>query len=166
MLPIAIVSHQTKYRIRLRIPSKKQDATYFEELEHALGRCRGVREVTCNARTASVLVHHENIPQEVIKYAEQKRLFMAERQGSEAPAMRLSDRLNQKFVRVNQAVSDLTQREIGIKDMAFFSLVGLSAFQVFQKKILPPSVTLLWYAVSLHLLSKQPPSKRENSPLT
>jgi hypothetical protein len=161
MSPKATISHQTSSRLRLRIPAKRRDATYFSALQEELSHCLGVVRVETNAVTGSVLVHHRSDPQAVLDYAEERQLFSAgTEKDSKSQPNPISDRLSRQFAKVNQSLGDLTRGEIGLGDVALLSLIGFGVFQIFKKKILPDGVTLLWYATSLHLLGQQATPKR------
>ncbi len=57
--PRATVVHQMAGRTRLRIPDKRRDQPYFDQVADRLRELPGVTQVEANATTASVLIEHE-----------------------------------------------------------------------------------------------------------
>ena len=57
-LPTAFVSHSVPGRVRLRVPSMRQKEDYFARLREQLASVPGMRRLTTNTRTASVLIEY------------------------------------------------------------------------------------------------------------
>ena len=55
----AYVVHRTANRLRLRVPARKLDHSYFQGLKARLAGFPGVRSVEANPLTGSVLVEHD-----------------------------------------------------------------------------------------------------------
>ena len=58
MLPAAFIEHQLPHRLRLKIPSKRGDGAFFEELARRSSMLPGVTALSANPVTASILIHH------------------------------------------------------------------------------------------------------------
>lgn len=52
----ATIVHQTRDRLRLRVPSRRGNHRWFAQLKHALNAIPAVEEALCNPRTASILL--------------------------------------------------------------------------------------------------------------
>ena len=59
MKPKAIIVHQTRDRLRLRVRQKRKDLAFFLEFYEQLRRTPAVEEICMNPTTGSVLVHFD-----------------------------------------------------------------------------------------------------------
>ena len=55
----AHIVHRTATRLRVRVPARRFDHAYFQQLEARLADCAGVRSVEANPLTSSVLIEHD-----------------------------------------------------------------------------------------------------------
>ena len=85
MIP-ARIAHATARRVRLRVPSRKGDAGFFEEVARRLHECAAVEDVAINPRTGSVLVRHRGDFDAVTAHATSRGLFSVERIDGECAA--------------------------------------------------------------------------------
>lgn len=75
MLPKAYLVHQIPGRMRLRIPEKRGDSSYFESISKALSRHAGVEDLVTAPATASILIHHQEPAEPIIASASERGLF-------------------------------------------------------------------------------------------
>ena len=75
MLPDAYLSHQTSGRIRVKIPSKKGDDSYFKNANALLQQHKGIDRTEVNPLTGSILIIHSGNSTSVMKIAETNKLF-------------------------------------------------------------------------------------------
>lgn len=147
-LPEAGITHTISGRLRLKIPSKKGNNSYFESLEQKLSGCDGVQRVKANAVTAGVLLLHDADIKGISKFAEENRLFMVKSLGSERTL--LVNRIRKSFEDLNKRTMDLTGGELDVASAVFVSLVSLSIYQVAKGNFFAPAwYTSLWYAVNM-----------------
>jgi Heavy metal associated domain 2 len=59
MIPEAHVSHELTRRLRIRVPSKKGNASYFSSLVEQLSECPGIEEIRVIPRLGTALILHE-----------------------------------------------------------------------------------------------------------
>jgi hypothetical protein len=149
MLPQAELVHQTKGRLRVRIPGQRGNREYFGKIRESLAELEGAQSVETNYLTGSVLVLHESSPKVIQDYAEEKGLFQVRHNNSQAIA--LSRRIASGFKQVEGRVNALTKGEVDVTGLAFLGLAVAGAFQIFKKNVWPAGVTLLWYAASVVL---------------
>jgi hypothetical protein len=79
MIPEAHVSHEIHGRLRIKIPSRKGETRYFENLRAQLLDCPGVEEVTVNPQTASALICCKVESRTIFRYAREQQLFVRRR---------------------------------------------------------------------------------------
>jgi hypothetical protein len=147
-LPEAGITHTISGRLRIKIPSKKGNNSYFESLEQKLFICDGVQSVKTNAVTASVLLFHDVDINSISKFAEKNRLFKIQKLGSERTL--LVNRIRNSFDDLNRRTKNLTGGELDIVSVAFVSLVFLSIYQIARGNFFAPAwYTSLWYAINM-----------------
>lgn len=153
MLPKAYVIHQTPFRLRLKIPSRKGDRMYFASIQEALSRYPGVEKVSVNATTAGVLLLHGPDRKAIQEHAEKEGFFKLH---LGAPAVRpLSARALEPFVCLDGQLKKLTRGELDIAGIAFVGLVGLGLYQISIGNFTAPAwYTAFWYATDTALKAR------------
>lgn len=116
-------------RSRLRIADRRGDAAFFASLATALSGIPGVHKVDVTPLTGSVLIQHGGPLSNIGSKARNARLFSI----GEAPGARV----------------EASAFEFDPKLLLAFALVGGALWQMSREKILPPAITLLWYALQL-----------------
>jgi hypothetical protein len=74
-LPDAYIVHQVAGRMRLRVPARRRDGSYFANVMRLLAVVPDVRSVRVSPSTGSVLVHHAGPPEAVAERAREAGLF-------------------------------------------------------------------------------------------
>jgi hypothetical protein len=74
-LPIAQVEHALPGRMRLRIPGRRGDPSFFTALAQRLQEAALLRKVQTNWRTGSVLLLHEGTAEDLVALAKDLQLF-------------------------------------------------------------------------------------------
>jgi len=147
-VPRASIVHRMPGRVRLRVPEKRDDATYFGELESALRGVDGVAEVVVNPTTASVLVHVELEAEPVLRAAEALGLFeIAEEPPRGTPIAHLYERLRE----ADRRLALRTEGRWDLATLGFYALLGGSAVQLVRGKFMPAGATLAIQALGLVL---------------
>ena len=75
MLSAAFIEHQLPHRLRLKIPSKRGDGAFFEELARRSSMLPGVTALSANPVTASILIHHAGDSEAVMAMMVQEGLL-------------------------------------------------------------------------------------------
>jgi hypothetical protein len=130
-LPVAYVAHAGAGRTRLRVPARQGDAGFFSACAARLAELEGVHAVRPRALTAGLLVEHEGGFEAIAEQASAAGLFRLgepELEGDAQPALPIA---------------------AGV-------LGALAVLQVFRRQLLPPAITLLWYAAALARPSQEP----------
>ncbi len=152
MLPDAYVSHVIPGRLRVKIPSKKGDARYFDDVHKQMSGYEGIARVVVNALTASVLVIHELNSRKIAAYAEQGNLFRIEDVKPFEKQTYISRKVSETFRDVNSRVIVSTKGFANVPDLALLTLVGLSVIQISRGNFTAPAwYTALWYALNIFL---------------
>jgi hypothetical protein len=125
--PAAFIAHASAGRTRVRVPGRRGDTDFFATSAARLAEFEGVLAVTPRASTSSLLVEHEGEFDAIAKRARAAGLFALGRPAEEEEA--LAPRL---------AIPGLA----GV-------LGALAVVQLFRQRVLPPAITLLWYAASV-----------------
>lgn len=151
MIPDARINHQTSERLRLKIPSRKGDTLYFLTLKQELSKYDGLKKIDVNHVTSSILiVHTEADFNEIIHYAEEKKLFKIDK--SVVPANTVSEVVIGGFHYINKMIKGLTKRELDLPLAAFLVLVGVAIYQIARGNFRAPAwYTALWYGMNIFL---------------
>lgn len=125
-LPAAEVAHAMPGRTRLRLPGRRGDAAFFASLASGLSSLPGVFDVETRPLTGSVLIAHFSPLDELGDAARRAGLF-------ELRAAPVSPTAQPTV-------------EIDPKHVVAVALAALALRQISREKIVPPALTLLWYA--------------------
>jgi hypothetical protein len=165
-LPEAFICHVSTGRVRVRIPSKKNDRDYFSRLTEYLSPLPGVQKVEANPLTGSILVLH-NIDlksvddlKPVADYSEMSGLFKII--VPETSVRPLAHDVAASFAALNETVKAATSGTLDIPTLAFVGLVGVSIVQMSEGVVAVPAITALWYASTI-LKDQLTDPKREQS---
>jgi hypothetical protein len=129
-LPVALIVHAIPNRTRVRISSRRGDTVFFASVATALAAMPGIRHVSVQPITGSVLIEHSKPLLKLQDAIADAQLFRIS--GPEFPRPRPSEPV--------------------VLDPKIFVGLGMAAFAILQFSrgmILPPALTLGWYAASL-----------------
>jgi hypothetical protein len=128
-LPAAEVAHAMPGRTRLRLPDHRGDAAFFASVTSGLLSLPGVFDVETRPLTGSVLIAHLNPLEELGDAARTAGLF------------------NLRSAPVPPSLDPKV--EFDPKLIFALALAGLAIWQISREKVVPPALTLLWYASNL-----------------
>jgi len=74
-MPQAQIEHELPGRLRLRIPSRRGDRTFFEAAGQRIAAMPGVRSIHANPLTGSLLVGHGTSTDAIASFARERGLF-------------------------------------------------------------------------------------------
>jgi hypothetical protein len=129
-IPSAEVLHSIDGRTRLRVPAQAGEAPYFAALADSLVALDGVVSVRTRPLIGSVLVIHDGPFANIAARAEAASLFVIE--DAAAPSE-----------------SRPPSRTATAPTAGALAMGALGLFQLFQQRVLPPALTLFWYALTL-----------------
>jgi Heavy metal associated domain 2 len=148
MIPDAHVSHRTAHRLRIKIPSKRGDVSYFSTLQESLSGCPGVGEIRVNSRTGSALISHECERKTLAEFAREKDLFRLKR--SVRPRKSLFGNVADTFQAYNQDLKKVTGGEVDIPSLIFLSLIVSGIWQIARGNLAMPAwYTAFYYALGV-----------------
>ncbi len=160
-IPEALVTHKIKYRVRIKIPSKKGDRDYFSYIEQKLLECDGLNNIKVNPVSGSILVHHSTNIGNISQFALNTKIFNLV--NNDQKPFDLHSNISKVFGNLNKHFQGLTGGSIDIADVAFLSLLGLGIYQISRGNLSAPAwYTAFWYA--LGIFSKS--GKKINNNLT
>jgi hypothetical protein len=147
-LPLARVCHFTSGRLRLKIPEKRRDDSFFKTVAERLAGWDSVDRVEVNPLTASVLVHFSDVAALFADNALRNDLFAVDYDALEdadgAPA--LTERAARLWSGADVALRRWTGGAADIRSTVFLVLLAGGIYQLLRGNIAAPAATLLWYA--------------------
>ncbi len=153
----AQLCHALPGRMRLRIPRRRHDSVFFAELEQSLSQCDGVYAVHANPVTAGVLVLHAGTVDSICDHARAHGLFCLDHPRQVTPYAGREAVRGGARRRPDTSPRERSERRAG---MLSASLAGLGALQGLRGHVMPPAMTLFWYAYDAwraRLLTRVPP---------
>lgn len=156
--------HSIPGRTRFKIPERRGDHIFFDEIARRLRDCAGVSEVKCNPLTGSVLIHHSgDIDGPLMRAALHRLDEILELELAAPPVAR---RLRAEVVGLDQAINRLSRGELDLSTVAALGLLAMAGGQLVGGAQPVIAVTLAWYATELLRRWEEPPSSaRPAAPL-
>ena len=143
----AYVVHSSAGRTRIKVPARKGNVSYFDDLEALFGQLPDVKEVSCNPAVASVLILHDTMSiGDLQAFAAQHGLFEleADPRGEalwELAAAGLSS-LDRKF-------RAYTDGNLDVRSMLLLVMMFLLVRQLLRGHVAAPAASLLWYVFQM-----------------
>lgn len=145
--PDALVVHALPGRVRFRIPSKKGDMVYFEELLANFGKCTGLEKLVINPATASVLIQYDMKNTDTLNgFLEKNTFFQVLDMERQAPT-----RTNPKEKGRTRSVENIDKDDSpDFSRLIGLGLIGLSGYRLLQEGFKAPAWhAALWYGYNL-----------------
>jgi hypothetical protein len=159
--PRAYRVHRTPGRIRFKIPGRRGDRAFFDEIAELLRRFSTVTKVDCNPLTGSLLLHHlGDIDGEPMQPALNALAEIVELELSSPPVAR---RLRADVVEVDQSIQRFTRGALDLSTATALGLLALAGIQLLRGQQPVIAVSLAWYATEL-LRRWQDPSDESGHP--
>lgn len=150
--PDTYLSHLTAGRLRIKIPSKKGDLSYFSRLKDQLSGVPGVERVDVNPVTGSLLVIHSLETDAVSSFLKDHHLLKSQPAGNSTVVHREATKL---FRSVDCQVKRFTGGEVNLGSLASLALVGAGIYQILRGNFTAiPWYSAFWYGLSIFLKSK------------
>lgn len=154
-LTSAYVVHSLPGRLRLRIPGKRGDESYFSGLCSRLSNRREVAAISVNVATGGVLVHLRShyAASDLAAVAEELSLFelKASLRASPPPVKRRSPltAATAGFNGLDRLVLEATGGYLDLKSSLFLTLLAMAARQVVRGQFMVPGFTLVLQALNM-----------------
>jgi hypothetical protein len=156
-LPVAYISHQMVGRLRLRIPARKGDPSYFDRVADCFEVDPDIEYVETNPLTASILIIHHTDSEALLERGVRDGLFMvgAWRDAGHSTAQRpLLSTVSAQINRADERVLRLTEGSMDLHELVFLGLVGAGALQILRGNLIGPASSLLANAATLLALHR------------
>ena len=146
-LPAARISHFTPRRLRIKVPEKRRDRTFFDTVADRLATWESIEGVETNPLTASVLIHFSDPEGLFLEAAAKNDLFDIDFDAAFGYATEpaVTRAAVQSFQTADNALRRWTQNQIDMRGLLFAGGV----FQLLRRRLDAPAPTLLWYAGDL-----------------
>lgn len=144
--PTGVLVHDSPGRARLRVSEKMGDRAYFEAAVRALAACPGVRRVSGSPLTGSLLILHSGAFDPIVQFARAQSLFDLVAGHVPLPFARIQGELRG----LDEKMKAASGQRWGVAGLTFYGLVGASLWQLVQGRVLPPTVTLAFQALSVY----------------
>lgn len=154
MPPLAHISHRTRERLRIKIPSRKGDRKYFASLKERFSSLEGIESLEINPVTGSLLFIHSSDMRAIAEHAMANNLFIL--RGLDSFPAGLQQRVSGTFKGINARLKTATGGEIDMGGLAFLVLLGIGAYQISMGNLTAlPWYAAFWYAFNIFLKSGQ-----------
>ena len=160
-LPCAVVRHHSVGRTRLRIAEKACDGGYFAAAAEHLRMFDGVNSVHVNPRLGTILILHHTPLGRLFQRAHSDGVFSIaithSKLSRSSPAKRFAREVFAITKRLDSALLEASDGSIDLQTVTAVALLGMSAYQVRNGKLLPAGVPLFAQGLSLLNLARNSP---------
>jgi hypothetical protein len=158
MIPIAHCVHRTATRIRIRIPSRKGDKSFFTTLQEQLDQCEQVTGSKVNHLTGSVLIFYTGNFTAIAEYAVRRNIFSLSKTRRNATIMGATVTT---YKNLDNRLKKLSGGELDLPIAAFLALAGAGVYKIAQGKFAAPAwYTAFWYALNIFLKAREKSSSK------
>jgi Heavy metal associated domain 2 len=149
MFPEAFIAHQIQSRIRLKIPSRKGDASFFAELRDRLVGLKQFEKVESNFTTGSVLLVKEDCDvHQLARFADEEQLFHLIFE--ETKPVTLKEQVAGPMAALSHQIRDFTDGELDLPGTIFIGLLLFGLYEIARGNFTaPPWYTAFWYAFGI-----------------
>jgi hypothetical protein len=154
--------HHLPGRTRFKIPERRGDHAFFDEISEQLRKFPSVREVQANSVTASLLLHYSgDLDSEPMQAALNALTEIVELELSAPP---VAKRLRAEAVEVDQAIQRFTHGALDLTSATALGLLALASVQLLRGQHPVVAVSLAWYATELLRRWEEPASRGHAQP--
>lgn len=148
MVPEAYVSHRAPRRLRIKIPSKKGNSSFFSTLLDRLAKCPGVEEVKVNPQIGSVLILYTGDTKAVTEFAKKSDLFHLK--PARPPRKTFFVNVADTFRAYDKDLKKISGGELDIPSLVFVSLLISGVWQIARGNLgMPAWYTAFYYALGV-----------------
>lgn len=147
----AYISHQAPGRLRLKVPERRRDRSYFNLLQERLAGMPGVTGAEANPLTGSILVRYDPRRFASFDAAALSDLLVvgppaASRASHPVPLM---DRIESSAAVIDRRLKGWSAGAVDLRAAGVVGLALMGFGQLLRGNIVAPAATLLWYAADL-----------------
>lgn len=143
-VPEGHVVHLTPCRLRVKVPSKRHDHSFFGAARQRLAGQATVERVEVNPATGSILIHSADSAALLRALENDGPFVVVERPFAEqAPSLAS---VRRQFADWDEQIRHWTGMRNDVRIYIFFALVLSAAYQLARGNIFAPAATLVWYA--------------------
>jgi len=162
-LPQSRVCHFAHGRLRVKIPEKRRDESFFETVRQRLSGWDSIERAKVNPLTASVLIEFSNLAALFAENALKNDLFEIDYDALEAaaePAPAMTEQAAHVIAQADATVRRWTSGGADLRSLVFLLLLIGGLRQLFRGNVASPAASLLWKAGDLLGLWYPPPAAR------
>jgi hypothetical protein len=150
-LPAARISHFTTGRLRIKIPEKRRDTSFFDAVADRLSGWDSIDGVETNPLTGSILIHFSDPQQLTLEAMAKNDIFDIDLEAAltQPSEFRLAHVAVQSFETADHGFRRWTRNQLDIRSALFLLLLGGGLYQLLRGRLSTPAPTLLWYAGDL-----------------
>ena len=148
-LPQAHVCHYAGFRLRVKIPEKRRDESFFGKVRERLSGWDSVERVEVNPLTASVLVEFTTLFELFAENATKNDLFEVDFDAFQATTEKppaLTEQAAEALGKADAVLRRWTADGTDLRSTIFLVLLAGGIYQLLRGNIAAPAATLLWYA--------------------
>lgn len=147
-IPLAIVTHMVRGRLRVKIPSRRRDNAFFDHVAKVFSQYHPTIKVETNPSTASTLFTGQLSPSELFKFFTEHQLFRIEKMVQRHKT--LISTVKESFRDMDRKLRRSTGGELDIASLIFVALVGHGIYQIARGNFTAPAwYTAFWYALGV-----------------
>jgi hypothetical protein len=151
--PDAYISHATSGRFRIKVPSKKGDAAFFQSLKELGGNFPNIHEVSVNPLSGSILIKHSLDPAIMQELA--RTYFPNQAKQIDSPSSNIHRQVTETYTQVDNKIKKFTGGEMDLGTVSFAALLIMGIYQISRGNFMAPAwYTAFWYALNIFLKSK------------
>ncbi|MCX7965355.1 MAG: hypothetical protein N2596_01840 [Syntrophorhabdaceae bacterium] len=150
MAPGGFITHMTKERLRIRVPSRRRDNVFFNNIKEHVSKLDGVEIVDVNPLTSGILIIHRSNADSIMEYLRSQKLIEFKK---ELPSQTLlHKKITNGYSNLNNRVKTATSGAIDVSGIVFLTLAGLGIYQISKGNFAAPAwYTAFWYAMNIFL---------------
>lgn len=145
MPPKANIVHHAKGRVRLRVPQKRYDEAFFQEISRRLVTCDTVKHVQVNPRSASVLILYDGDVPTLLQQAFQVGVTELLDIQFPSPPVPLTQQLANRLKTVDAAIARRTHGGIDGGAVVVSLLIVAAGVELARGRVFG-AIPMLWYA--------------------
>lgn len=158
MKPVAaVIAHACTGRLRIRVPDRRGDLRYFENVRKAALKS-SIEVIRVNAFTGSILFHGRQATESAVaEFGSVNDLFAIY---AALPAPSLAKRISAPLTTCNRSLQQWSAGQIDLPGAFFILLLFIALFEIARGRFrTPPWYTAFWYAFGLFtkaLIDREP----------
>lgn len=144
----AFIVHNITGRLRIKVPSKKGNILFFENLMTKLQDIRAIEKIEINALTGSIILYSSSKSEDLISSLSSLNILKIV--PSNTNKIKISSSFKNAFKEIDNKVKGLTCGELNLADIVFLSLVSVAIYQIQRGNFIAPAwYTAIWYAMNI-----------------